>query len=99
MRTVSMKTLLITTAAVLGAGLFVSPALAAPAGYVGAQYLHQEIDPGSFEADGWRLDGAAAFDLAPVGVALKAGVSDSDASDATFDVGGHVFGNFGVGKL
>jgi hypothetical protein len=96
-----MRTLIITTAAALGAGLFVTPAAAAPAGYVGGSYVHQQTDPGSFEADGWRIDGAAAFDLAPIGLALKAGVSDDDqtGSDTTFDIGAHAFSHFAPGKL
>lgn len=95
-----MKKLMITTAA-LALGVIATPAFAAPAGYVGGSYLHQEVDPGSLEGDGWQIDGAAAFDLAPVGVAVKAAVTDNDTagSDASVQLGGHVFGNLAGGKL
>ncbi len=96
-----MRHLMITTAAALAVGLIAAPAYAAPAGYVGAQYIHQSVDPGNLDADGWRIDGAAAFDLAPIGVAINGGVTDSDQNntDATWDVGAHAFGKLAGGKL
>jgi hypothetical protein len=94
-----MKTLLIALGGAAGL-LLTSPALAAPIGYGGVNYVRAQTDPGSVDADGWAVDGSVALNTgSSLGLAANAAVVDTDASDANVSVGGHVFTGLGGGKL
>jgi hypothetical protein len=94
-----MKSMIIALGSVAVAGLLLAtPALAAPAGYVGGNYVHAQSDPGNVDADGWAVDGSVALDTgSALGVALNANVGDDDASDSNWGLGGHVFTRLGNG--
>ncbi|MGE3304287.1 MAG: hypothetical protein AB7M12_14375 [Hyphomonadaceae bacterium] len=79
-----MKHLLLATAGLFA--LAVTPALAAPTGYVGGQYLHYKVDTpfGDDDDNGWGVDGSVAFDAGrSLGVTLNAGYADNGTFDAT----------------
>lgn len=96
-----MKSTIITLVGVAAVGLLLAtPALAAPAGYVGGNYVHSQSDPGNADADGWAVDGSVALDTgSALGVALNANVGDDDVSDSNWGLGGHVFTRMGTGLV
>jgi hypothetical protein len=92
-----MKKLLMGAVGAL-ALLAAAPAYAETGGFVGASY--ERLDADDAEADGFAINGAAAYDAAPsVGVEVEAGYVDFEETDGSYGVTGHVYSDGGSYKF
>jgi hypothetical protein len=91
-----MRTVLMATAA-SAAFLLASAAQAQVVGHVGANYTRADVDFGAFDADadGFQIEGAAAFDLGGLGAQVDGAVSDAEGADTVWTVTGHLNQKFG----
>jgi hypothetical protein len=78
--------------------LAAAPAMAAT-GYVGAAYTRAEVDTGAgdTDSDAFGVEGAVAFNATKsLGLDIDAGYTDSDDTDSTSGITGHLSGKSGA---